>query len=104
MLFRSRVFKANSYTAATVEVSATQTVITTGPYAVVRHPMYTGALVLFVGIPLALGSLWGLLATVLVTGVLAARLLDEEKLLVEELSGYEAYRHTTRFRLIPYVW
>jgi protein-S-isoprenylcysteine O-methyltransferase Ste14 len=99
-----RVFKVNSFTASTVQVEAAQTVITTGPYAVVRHPMYAGALLLFVGIPLALGSLWGLVPSLAVAIALVVRLFDEEKLLVQELPGYAAYRQQTRRRLIPFVW
>ncbi|PTL79195.1 hypothetical protein DAT35_36745 [Vitiosangium sp. GDMCC 1.1324] len=100
----ARVFQENSFTAATVEVGAGQTVTTTGPYAVVRHPMYSGALVLLLGIPLALGSMWGWWATLLVALTLVGRILDEEKLLVRDLPGYDAYRRQTRSRLIPYVW
>jgi protein-S-isoprenylcysteine O-methyltransferase Ste14 len=98
------VFRANSYASAVVEVGAEQKVIDTGPYAVVRHPMYAGALVLLAGTPLALGSFWGLLALVPFTAVIAWRLLDEEALLVQQLPGYEAYREKTRYRLIPFVW
>ncbi|WP_434387342.1 methyltransferase family protein [Melittangium boletus] len=100
----ARVFQENSFTAATIEVGAGQTVTTTGPYAVVRHPMYAGALVLFLGIPLALGSPWGFGASALVALTLVGRILDEETLLVRDLPGYEAYRRQTRYRLIPYVW
>lgn len=100
----SRAFRANSFAAATVEVGARQTVVTTGPYAVVRHPMYSGALFQFLGIPLALGSASGLWASLVVVLGIVLRLLDEEKLLVRDLDGYEAYRRQTRYRLIPYVW
>lgn len=100
----ARVFKENTFTASTVEVSAQQTVTTTGPYAVVRHPMYSGALVLFLGIPLALGSAWGWCASLAAALTLVWRLLDEEKLLSRDLAGYDAYRLQTRYRLIPYVW
>ena len=83
---------------------ACETLVTTGPYAVVRHPMYAGALLLMVGTPIALGSWWGLAASAVLAGAIVVRLLDEERLLTAELSGYVAYRETTRYRLIPYVW
>lgn len=100
----ARVFRANSFTSATIAVSAGQSLATDGPYAVVRHPMYSGALVLFVGIPLALGSLWGWGASLVVAMSLVGRLLDEESVLSRELAGYDAYRLRTPWRLIPYVW
>jgi protein-S-isoprenylcysteine O-methyltransferase Ste14 len=81
-----------------------QTVISTGPYAVVRHPMYAGALPLSVGTPLALGSWWGLLAVVLVLPALIWRLLDEEKFLKKNLAGYAEYAKRVRYRLMPLVW
>ena len=98
------VFRANSFTAGTIEISCEQTVATTGPYAVIRHPMYAGALILLLGTPLALGSFWGLLALIPMTAALAARLLDEEKLLAAELPGYREYCRTVRFHLVPFVW
>jgi protein-S-isoprenylcysteine O-methyltransferase Ste14 len=99
-----RVFRENSYASAVIEVGAAQKVIDTGPYAVVRHPMYAGALVLLAGIPMALGSFWGLLALAPMAAVIVWRLLDEEVLLVKDLPGYAAYRAKTRYRLIPFVW
>jgi len=96
------VFKQNTFTAQTVE--AGQTVISTGPYALVRHPMYAGGLVMIVGIPLALGSLWGLLTIVLFTPVMAWRILDEEEVLAKNLAGYAEYRKKVKTRLIPFVW
>jgi protein-S-isoprenylcysteine O-methyltransferase Ste14 len=98
------VFKENSYASAVIEVGAAQRVVDTGPYARVRHPMYAGALVLLAGIPLALGSLWGLLVLPAFTAVIAWRTLDEESLLLQRLPGYGAYRAKTRYRLIPHVW
>jgi protein-S-isoprenylcysteine O-methyltransferase Ste14 len=98
------VFRENSFASAAIEVGAGQKVIETGPYGLVRHPMYAGALVLLAGIPLALGSFWGLLALVPFTGVIAWRLLDEEAFLSRELPGYEAYRGRVRHRLVPGVW
>jgi protein-S-isoprenylcysteine O-methyltransferase Ste14 len=81
-----------------------QKVISTGPYAVVRHPMYAGALVMLLGIPIALGSWWGLLVLVLMTPALIWRLSDEERFLARNLPGYAEYQDKVRFRLIPLVW
>jgi protein-S-isoprenylcysteine O-methyltransferase Ste14 len=79
-------------------------VISTGPYAVVRHPMYADALFLLVGTPLLLGSLWGLLATVPLIALLVLRLLSEEGMLMNGLPGYRAYAAKVRFRLVPGIW
>lgn len=99
-----RVFKENSFASAVIEVGAEQKLIATGPYAIVRHPMYAGALVLLAGVPLALGSLWGLLVLLPFTAVIVWRLLDEESALFDELPGYTAYCRRIRYRLIPFVW
>jgi protein-S-isoprenylcysteine O-methyltransferase Ste14 len=98
------VYRENSFASATIEVYADQTVVSTGPYALVRHPMYFGGVLIFVGIPLALGSWFGLLVIVLMMPALIWRLLDEEKLLVRELPGYKEYKDNVRFRLLPFVW
>jgi protein-S-isoprenylcysteine O-methyltransferase Ste14 len=98
------VFCANSFTSATVEVAEQQTVISTGPYALVRHPMYSGALIMLLGTPLALGSLWGLIPFVPMVAIIVIRLLDEEKLLLANLPGYAEYVATIKFRLLPHVW
>jgi protein-S-isoprenylcysteine O-methyltransferase Ste14 len=98
------VFKENSFAAATIGVASGQKVIATGPYAIVRHPMYAGALVLLIGTPLALGSWWGILAVIPMTLVLALRLLDEEKFLSKSLPGYEEYCQKVRSRLAPSIW
>jgi protein-S-isoprenylcysteine O-methyltransferase Ste14 len=95
------VFRENTYGAATVRVEENQRVISTGPYAIVRHPMYTAALILMLGIPLALGSWWGLLAFALGFPALVLRILDEERLLKRDLPGYAEYTQRMRFRLIP---
>jgi protein-S-isoprenylcysteine O-methyltransferase Ste14 len=94
----------NSYAAANISVESGQQVVSTGLYGLVRHPMYVGVLIMMVGIPLALGSYWGLL--VLVPGVvgLAVRILDEEKMLRQELDGYDEYTQKVHNRLVPYVW
>jgi protein-S-isoprenylcysteine O-methyltransferase Ste14 len=98
------VFRVNSFTSAAIEVSAGQSVIDRGPYAYVRHPMYAGALILLCGMPLALGSWWGLVALLPFTVILVGRLLDEESVLAKELPGYVAYRERTRYRLVPHLW
>jgi protein-S-isoprenylcysteine O-methyltransferase Ste14 len=98
------VFKENTFTAATIEVTANQQVISTGPYALVRHPMYAGALVMLFGTPIALGSWWGLLVFVLLTLVIIWRLIDEERLLSQSLPGYLDYKQKVRYRLVPFVW
>ena len=98
------VFKENTFTAQTVEVETEQRVISTGPYAIVRHPMYVGGLVFIAGIPLALSSWWGLLMAALFAPVIAWRILDEERLLTMDLMGYAEYREKVKFRLIPFVW
>jgi protein-S-isoprenylcysteine O-methyltransferase Ste14 len=98
------VFKENTFTSAIIEVGTEQKVISTGPYAIVRHPMYIGALVMLIGVPLALGSWWGLLAIIPITLVIVCRLLDEENFLVRTLSGYSEYRNKVRYHLVPFVW
>jgi protein-S-isoprenylcysteine O-methyltransferase Ste14 len=98
------VFKENSFTSAVVEVAAKQQVISTGPYAVVRHPMYSGALLLFFFTPIALGSWWALPIALPMLVVIVLRLLDEEELLHQSLSGYEEYCQKIQYRLIPHIW
>jgi protein-S-isoprenylcysteine O-methyltransferase Ste14 len=98
------VFRANTYAAATIRVDEGQTVISTGPYAIVRHPMYAAALIMLLGIPLALASWWGVLVWAALLPALAWRLIDEEHLLVRDLEGYSDYRRVVRSRLIPYIW
>jgi protein-S-isoprenylcysteine O-methyltransferase Ste14 len=94
----------NSYAAATVRVEAGQKLVSTGLYGLVRHPMYTGNVITMVGIPLALGSYWGLVFVVPGLIVLALRIRDEEKLLQQELDGYREYTQKVRYRLVPYMW
>jgi protein-S-isoprenylcysteine O-methyltransferase Ste14 len=98
------VFKENPFTAATIELAADQKVITSGPYAVVRHPMYGGGLIYLLGIPVALGSWWGLLVVILTLPALIWRLFDEEKFLAKNLPGYSEYRDKVRYRLLPFIW
>jgi protein-S-isoprenylcysteine O-methyltransferase Ste14 len=99
-----RVFRANTYGAATIQVAEGQRVISTGPYAVVRHPMYSWALLMMLGMPLALGSWWGLLVVVPGVAAIVARLLDEEQFLARSLPGYADYVRSVRYRLVPRVW
>ncbi len=99
-----RVFRENSYTRGTIEVSNEQKVVTTGPYSFVRHPMYAGAFLLMIFAPLALGS-WVALPFVLpLILAIMVRLQEEEKFLQEKLAGYTEYRRKVPYRLIPFVW
>jgi protein-S-isoprenylcysteine O-methyltransferase Ste14 len=94
----------NGYAAATVRVEEGQQLASTGLYKLVRHPMYAANVILMVGMPLALGSYWGLLLLIPAMLVLVFRILDEEKLLTQELPGYREYAHRVRYRLLPNVW
>jgi protein-S-isoprenylcysteine O-methyltransferase Ste14 len=98
------VYKENTFASATIELAPEQKVISTGPYKLVRHPMYMGALFLFVGIPLSLGSLWALLVIALMMPALIWRLIHEESFLVKNLPGYSEYKNTVRHRLVPFIW
>lgn len=98
------VFRENSFTSATIELAPDQRVVSTGPYALVRHPMYAGAFPMLVGIPIALGSWWGMLAVLLIVPALIWRIFDEEKFLGAHLAGYTAYIQKVRYRLIPHLW
>ena len=98
------VVRENHFAAATVRVAENQTVISTGPYAVVRHPMYAGVLPMFIATPLALGSWWGLLFFPAFVAVLVWRLLDEEKFLRVNLPGYPEYCTKVRWRLVPGIF
>ena len=98
------VFRTNSFASATIEIAEDQRVISTGPYSVVRHPMYTGVLVWLIGTPLALGSYWGLPIIVAMMPALAWRIVDEEGFLARRLSGYAEYQKMVRYRLVPFIW
>lgn len=100
------VFAVNSFAAPVVKVQAArgQRVITAGPYRFIRHPMYAGAVLLFIGAPLLLGSLWGLTAVPILIAALGLRILGEERMLRTELDGYDEYAARVRSRLIPGVW
>ena len=98
------VYRENSYTSAIIEVGNDQRVVMTGPYAWVRHPMYSGALVMLIGTPPALGSWLGLLAFLPIAVAVVWRLLDEERFLSKNLSGYAEYLSKVRWRLIPRIF
>jgi protein-S-isoprenylcysteine O-methyltransferase Ste14 len=97
-------FRENSYAASTVTVETGQPVIASGPYAAVRHPMYTAAIILYGATPVALGSWWGLVPAALLVATIVWRLTDEEAYLVRHLSGYVDYQHRVRARLLPGAW
>jgi protein-S-isoprenylcysteine O-methyltransferase Ste14 len=98
------VFKENRYTSVLIEVENKQKVISSGPYSRVRHPMYSGALLMLFFIPLALGSIWGLLAFLPIILAIPVRILAEEKFLQHNLEGYLDYCRKVRYRLIPLIW
>jgi protein-S-isoprenylcysteine O-methyltransferase Ste14 len=100
----SRVYRENTYTSATIEVAQDQMVISTGPYAFVRHPMYASASLYLLGTPLALGSYLGLVPLAAIIPFLIWRLVDEERFLARNLPGYIAYQKRIRYRIVPYVW
>lgn len=98
------VFRQNSYASRIIETDKEQKVITTGLYSIVRHPMYVGVLIMYLPTPLALGSYWGLIPMALLPVALVFRILNEEKVLSENLEGYQEYCCKTRYRLIPHIW
>jgi len=100
------VLRANSFAATTIRLQAErrQTVVSTGPYAIVRHPMYASTILFMLGAPLVLGSLWGLLGLAVFLPLMAARAVNEEALLLGGLAGYGDYVRKVRFRLLPGVW
>lgn len=98
------VMKSNSYAASTIQVEEEQPVVSTGPYAYVRHPMYSGALLLLAAMPLGLGSWWSVLLVLPFFPVLVWRILDEEIFLRRNLPGYAEYMQSVRYRLVPRVW
>jgi protein-S-isoprenylcysteine O-methyltransferase Ste14 len=98
------VFRENSYTSRIVEVEQGQKVITTGPYSIVRHPMYSGMIIMFLFTPLALGSWWALVVFIFLPLVLVLRIQNEEHVLLNNLPGYQEYCQKMRYRLFPFVW
>jgi protein-S-isoprenylcysteine O-methyltransferase Ste14 len=99
-----RVFRENSYASRIVEVDSGQKVISTGPYSIVRHPMYSGNLLMYGFTPLALGSYWALIGSSIIIILIIFRIFSEEKFLLENLEGYKEYLLKTRYRLIPGIW
>jgi protein-S-isoprenylcysteine O-methyltransferase Ste14 len=105
-VFSIWVYRVNKFAEPSVRIQTErgQKVIDTGPYAIVRHPLYLGGLIMFIGVPLALGSYWALVPTAIATVVIIVRIVLEERLLREELEGYQEYAARVRYRLIPGVW
>ena len=100
----AEVMRENAYLSRTVKVEEGQTVVDTGLYGIVRHPMYAVTILLFLMVPLVLGSWYALLAFALYPAIILVRLKDEEDLLTKELPGYEEYKQKVKYRLIPYIW
>ena len=98
------VYKENTFAAATIEVYPDQKVVSSGLYALVRHPMYMGGVVFFVGTALSLRSWWGLFAFLLMMPAFIWRIFEEEKLLTKDLPGYTEYKNTVKYRLVPFIW
>ena len=100
----AEVMRENAYLSRTIEVQEHQTVIDTGLYGIVRHPMYLATLLMFLPLPLVLGSLWGLIPFALYPVIIVIRILNEEKVLTEGLAGYAEYKQKVKYRLLPYLW
>lgn len=100
----AEVMRENAYLSRVVEVQEGQKVISTGLYGIVRHPMYLATLLMFLPLPLILGSFWGLLPFALYPVVTVIRIINEEKVLTEGLNGYAEYKTKVKYRLIPFVW
>jgi protein-S-isoprenylcysteine O-methyltransferase Ste14 len=98
------VLRTNSFASRVIEVEKGQRVVSSGPYAIVRHPMYVAAITMYIVMPLSLGSYWGLLAITPLPALVAYRILNEERLLRDQLPGYADYMTKVRYRLVPYVW
>ena len=98
------VIRENRFASRTIEVEQEQSVISSGLYAIVRHPMYLGVLLMCLSLPLALGSYWAMIPALLIIPVLVARIRNEESVLVRELKGYREYLQKTKYRLIPGIW
>ncbi|AEG19385.1 methyltransferase family protein [Methanobacterium paludis] len=103
-LFRS--YKDNTFVSPLVRIQSErdQKVVSTGVYGFVRHPMYLGGILLFLGAPLLLGSVYGLIVGIFLSLLFVARITGEEKMLLEELEGYPDYKKKVKYRLIPYIW
>ena len=100
----AEVMRENAYLSRTVKVEEGQTVISTGLYGIVRHPMYLASVLMFLSIPLVMGSWYALIPFAFYPVLMVVRILDEEKLLSAELSGYEEYKRKVKYRMIPFIW
>ena len=100
----AEVLRENVYLSRTIEVQEGQRVIDTGLYAIVRHPMYSATLLLFLSMPIVLGSVWALLIFLAYPFIIAKRIRDEESFLTQELVGYSEYKKKVKYRLIPWIW
>jgi len=103
-IFVVLVFKENQFASRIIEVVEGQKVIQSGPYRIVRHPMYMGSTLMYVASPLALGSYWAIIPAIFIIPIFVARIINEEKVLTKELEGYSEYKQKTRYRLIPRIW
>lgn len=103
-LYRSVVENTFASTLVRVQTDRKQHVISTEVYSFVRHPMYLGGLLMWLGAPLLLGSIYGLMITIILTPIIAVRIIGEEKMLVNELEGYADYKKKVKYRLIPFIW
>lgn len=100
----AEVMRENAYLSRTIKVEEGQKVVDTGLYSIVRHPMYSATLLLFLAMPLVLGSWYALIPMAFYPAIIIVRLLDEEKLLTRELPGYEEYKQKVKYHLIPFIW
>ena len=100
----AEVMRENAYLSRTIEVQEHQTVIDTGLYGIIRHPMYLATLLMFLPLPLILGSFWGLIPFLLYPAIIVMRIVNEEKVLTEGLTGYVPYKQKVKYRLLPYLW
>lgn len=100
----AEVMRENAYLSRTVKVEEGQTVVSTGLYGIVRHPMYLASILMFLSIPLVMGSWYALIPFAFYPLLMVVRILDEEKLLTAELSGYEEYKRKVKYRMIPFIW
>lgn len=103
-IFIFYVFKQNSYASTTIQVEEDQNVISSGPYSIIRHPMYLGMILMSLFIPLALGSYYSLIPMLLIIPITVMRVKSEEEILLRELKGYRAYCSKTKYRVIPFIW
>ena len=103
-LLYAEVMRENAYLSRTIKVEEGQTVVSTGLYGIVRHPMYMATLLLFLVMPLVLGSWWALIPFTFYPAIIISRLKDEEVLLTRELAGYAEYKEKVRYRIIPFIW